>query len=675
MKNKLILPFALTALFAALSGCGGESANVIPEKYDESTENGSCKSNSENCVEFVLDYPVDGINFLCSSDSKNRFVTLFDDKEGVSTGACKLGDTVTFSIRGENDKEIKLGSVKLSTLSNVASSTSPPRLTLLDIAAGITGTPASSLNPNDETVKVAMRLVKVIQAIGLKNNRITSPTDIQSVLITDNDRKGIDSISKSLETNDFKTAAHSDDEFNALFTPWLKLADISNADAFTVVQKLMNISTAAVFQPEFALFSTAEQAISAISGSNGLVGCDKDVCELTDKEKINLFGHFMLMTDRQGMTFGSGLQWRGKVDKNLSTIGTTNMQLLTQVRPVRMTATAQDNWIDPLTKSIDKNRNLGFKFDVDQTGSDPLIVRKGTLLADKMVIGTAGNLYKTLMGLSETYTPTEIDKERLGAWDQTISGTKYKGTLDLYKLYPVSYLDKSVFKSINNVATGENYIFPLYADLSFKFTDTSIKSVKLGVVIDRNGDIRTNIPEGVAANALTKPLADVDLSTSADGCNSTNADGDVLDKFLMKDQKQVQQYRIGTVSRTFTKIGGVNPNTISIRMILADQFFGILDGALIGMNSSVKTSDNTSMTVGGALVQLEKLVAADAGTRPAISLTDSDNQKVKWANSLASFTNVYSKQNDSDAEAKEIAKLSGGEISISLAQCYSVKKK
>lgn len=199
--------------------------------------------------------------------------------------------------------------------------------------------------------------------------------------------------------------------------------------------------------------------------------------------------------------------------------------------------------------------------------------------------------------------------------------------------------------------------------------------MKLGVVIDRNGDIRTNIPAGVAANALTKPLTDVDLSTSADGCNSTNADGDVLDKFLMKDQKQVQQYRIGTVSRTFTKIGGVNPNTISIRMILADQFFGILDGALIGMNSSVKTSDNTSMTVGGALVQLEKLVAADAGTKPAISLTDSDNQKVKWANSLASFTNVYSKQNDSDAEAKEIAKLSGGEISISLAQCYSVKKK
>lgn len=32
MKNKILFPFALTTLLTALSGCGGESANVIPEK-------------------------------------------------------------------------------------------------------------------------------------------------------------------------------------------------------------------------------------------------------------------------------------------------------------------------------------------------------------------------------------------------------------------------------------------------------------------------------------------------------------------------------------------------------------------------------------------------------------------------------------------------------------------
>ena len=40
MKTKYLLPFALTTLMAALSGCGGESANIIPEKYDSSTASG-----------------------------------------------------------------------------------------------------------------------------------------------------------------------------------------------------------------------------------------------------------------------------------------------------------------------------------------------------------------------------------------------------------------------------------------------------------------------------------------------------------------------------------------------------------------------------------------------------------------------------------------------------------
>ena len=32
MKNKLLYPFAVTALLATLGGCGGESANVIQKK-------------------------------------------------------------------------------------------------------------------------------------------------------------------------------------------------------------------------------------------------------------------------------------------------------------------------------------------------------------------------------------------------------------------------------------------------------------------------------------------------------------------------------------------------------------------------------------------------------------------------------------------------------------------
>ena len=37
MKNKYLLPFALSSIVSALSGCGGESANIIPEVNDSST--------------------------------------------------------------------------------------------------------------------------------------------------------------------------------------------------------------------------------------------------------------------------------------------------------------------------------------------------------------------------------------------------------------------------------------------------------------------------------------------------------------------------------------------------------------------------------------------------------------------------------------------------------------
>ena len=90
--NKYKLPFAATALVMALSGCGGESANVTPEVYDESTANGSCKTRTTGCVEFALDYPLNGLNFTCSSDTKNRFTTLFDPNGGAATGACKAAD-------------------------------------------------------------------------------------------------------------------------------------------------------------------------------------------------------------------------------------------------------------------------------------------------------------------------------------------------------------------------------------------------------------------------------------------------------------------------------------------------------------------------------------------------------------------------------------------------------
>lgn len=103
----------------------------------------------------------------------------------------------------------------------------------------------------------------------------------------------------------------------------------------------------------------------------------------------------------------------------------------------------------------------------------------------------------------------------------------------------LAYLDKKVFQSIANVQVGQKYLFPLYADLTFKFTDSSVAEVKLGIVIDRHGDIRSNIKADATEN---------DLSTAAQGCSTA----DMLDPSTFKDASGVQQYRLGTVARAFT---------------------------------------------------------------------------------------------------------------------------
>ena len=667
--NKYKLPFAATALVMALSGCGGESANVTPEVYDESTVNGSCKTRTAGCVEFALDYPLNGLNFTCSSDTRNRFTTLFDPNDGAATGACKAADKITFFLQGEKDKKIELGTFPMTNIAHV-SVAQLPRLTLLDIAAGIQGRAAQKLSPDDITVKVAIRLVRLIQAVGLQSQQIVNARDIQPISIGDAERKKLEQITSLITPEQFKGL--SDKDFSDAVKPWVDISKVSDADAFDVITQLMRITTAAVYQPEFSLFSSKEVLGSALSGTEGLVGCNKEECKAEDKSATHLVGHFIVMTDRQGKTFGSGLQWRGKAETDVTSIGGVNAQLIRKVKPVQMTALPQDSWIHPITKAINNNPDLttqtGFQFNVDDSNAQPLIVTQGKLFNDYMVAGKE-RFYKLLTGKKEV---NDEDKKNYGLWQQQINSESFKGTLDLYKIYPITYLDSKVFKSENNVSRGA-YIFPLYADLTFKFTDTSVNTVKLGIVIDRNGDIRTNMKDKPATVTDSSGTI-IDMSTGANGCSGV----DVLGSSMI-DSNNVQQYRIGTTGRAFTS-SGTDGNKISIRMILADKVFQSLDGALIGMNSSIQTSPNSgdSIVIGGALLNLNRLLAMRSGGKPAaddVPFKDSADSDVKWANSFASFQSIYSAIDSADEEAKKWAKFTGGSIQFNLAPCYEVKTK
>lgn len=649
MKNKYLLPFALTSLMAALSGCGGESANVVPEEYDSSTENGACTIGTEGCVQFALDYPIDGLNFTCSSDTINSFISIMSLNNGAATGSCRVGDKVSFFIKSEKDKKINLGVVDLNSIALV-STAQPPRLTILDIAIGMTNQPAAALSQDDPTVKVAMKLAKIFQALALQDSKIVEPTDVQVLYITDAMRTKLDLILSSVTAQQI-----INDQYIGIIKPWVDVSVISDDQAFEVVKKLITISNAAVYQPEFSLFSTSGAFGNLLSGSDGLVGCNKEDCTPTTNSSIQyLFGHFLLITDRQGYTFGSGLQWKGPMTGSLSTISGINAELIRKVKPVRMTAQAQSHWINPVNKRIDQN----YQFDIADVNSQPLVVTQGRLYNDYMIAGKE-NFYKLL---TKKTTVSAEDRKDFGKWQQNFTtGEVYKGSLDLYKIFPITYLDKSVFKSVNNVKVGESYVFPLYADLTFKFTDTTVPEVKLGIVIDENGDIRSNMKSGFTDN---------DMSTSNNACTENN-----FDRTTFIDGNDVQQYRLGTVARAFTE-----NKTISMRMVLANDVFKKINGALVGMNTTIKTSTESSgadVVIGGALLNLSELLKVNNG-QAVIRFKQSDGSTdVKWGSSLASFQGIYNTNNKDAVTPADtaLAQLNGGNLELKLASCYGVRMK
>ncbi len=56
---------------------------------------------------------------------------------------------------------------------------------------------------------------------------------------------------------------------------FVDISTISDEVAFATVKKLVTIANAAVYQPEFSLFSTSGVIGSNLTGSDGLVGCNQ----------------------------------------------------------------------------------------------------------------------------------------------------------------------------------------------------------------------------------------------------------------------------------------------------------------------------------------------------------------------------------------------------------------
>jgi hypothetical protein len=308
-----------------------------------------------------------------------------------------------------------------------------------------------------------------------------------------------------------------------------------------------------------------------------------------------------------------------------------------------MQLNAQIGWLNSIERTINSSQPL--RFSLNSSSANDLLITKGKIVNGNTIAGTE-SIYRQLTKMKDT---DPVDSKYLGAWQQSIANENYKGVLDIVKVNPVSYLTKDIFRTEKNVKSKESYVFPLYATLTFRFKETSIPAVDVGIVIDENGDIRTDIKNNSTST---------DLSGVCGTVKTINADGTITDS---NDQVQ---YRIGTTGGT---LFSADDKSITVRMILSNPKFGNVDGAIFGLNLSTGT---------GAKINIHNLLA---GQPTGINLSNFTNDSVTWSNTYAGYQLIYNElydklkdteRNDYIApttEDRELAKRYSGTVSIKIA--------
>lgn len=616
-KLKIIIPFAMSTICLALSGCGGESATIHEDpNAGFSVASNGCNWNSSQCQPFVVAYPVDGLNFDCSSDKNNHFATKFETN--VSTGGCRIGDSVQFYINGvDTNKRIELGAVNLSELMPSKVSPHAVQISLMDIAKGMTGKSITSQNNTDNTYKVLLGLINILQDISTDEGTATTKTDIQLVKLDDflknsgsssqavKIKKDLDKLAANVTVADFIDGTYISD-----LAVWRSI-DANESDAIVVATQLLNIKNAGTYVANFFAFPTPQ---GSLEGFNG-----KDTSNSDIKTVANLYA----ITDRNGYSLGYTIQWVGiPTDKG----GFGRLQLLTQVSPNKLDTNLNESdlsvkdWIDPLTNKITNP----LKFYSATTTSDSLDINKGQLFNQLTI---PGNKFVYNNVTNTTHDPGD---SVYGAWIQKNGTRNYSGSIDISKVSPLTYLDGRVFQD------NAQYKFPLYLNLTFGFDHVDLKNDKiiLGIVIDKNGNIKTNLANN----------AKLEKNNIAPSCPNN----------------PVPQYRIGT-------LGTSNPddNSITVRMILANKVFGALDGAIIGLNTDLQnTSGLTTQNMAyssGVKINLPK---SSNGNFTITDFTQGSTQ-ASWLNMFASAQAIYNagKNNTTlTSDQLDLAKLNSGKI-------------
>lgn len=642
MNKKALKLFTLTTLALMLNGCGGGSATINENPTNGSegaTSSGSCAVTDSECLQFSLDYPIAGLNFTCSSAANLSFVTTASGNSVI--GSCKVGDTASFYLQNsENTRRIELGSVELDSVSKVQM-TVPPRLKVMDMAIGLTGQAPVSLTQDDPTVRVAMALVKLFQSIGLeRGDNVVG--DLQPTEFTEDKKNTLNVVLQNITATEWINGSYA-----TILKPWLDISLVSDEQAFDLVVQLANLSLVGLYQSDYITLAEPNFVSENFYGCNLSNLSD---CAQSGANTQHMFGNLFLLSDRQGYTFGYGLQWKGTSTISNQIAISSIFNILTTAKPTQMIANAQTTWLDPLQTEIKSTQP--FRLKTSSNTNEDLVIYQGKLLNDSFIAGRES----TYLPLMNT---TTANPEHYALWRQSIDNQNYIGSMDVYKVSPASYLAKDIFKTSKNVASGQTYIFPLYATLNFQFDTAGIAPIDLGIVIDENGNVRTDIKPNATAT---------DMSGQC---------GVVSDSNLV-DNNGVQQFRVGTTGGTES---ATNDKSITVRMIFGVPELGNLNGIVVGLNSNVIQSTSTTGTGQTLLVSGAKINVANLlqGQVSGANLTTYTNTTVSWFNPYAFYQQIYNNIENvspapTDAE-QALAQRLAGTVTLRTADCYQIRTK
>ncbi len=631
-KFKLTV-FPMVALFCTLSGCEGPSNN-LPDPSANTSIVPCSATNTKTCVndQFIVDAPVVGLSYQCG--------TINGVTDSTGTVSCPANSVVTFSIQGTGGlKSITLGKYLVRSVGDV-SRKETASITPLDLIESSRN--ATSLL--DGAATPAVNIAQLLQTLRSPTSPYTVGSPTSRLIINPATKDSINLLAANITATDFLTTL-----------PTAQLAPVFTSLGVTVVSTADTIS-------RFSQALRAIQAGSYYTNPLQIFGADASLptatvatSSTTNDEAVIGFSNII---DRSGFALGLGAQWNGNVALGSPTQPTTN-NLLTGANGYTrlMMNTNSPSFLNPVNQFF-LGANFAWQpqsFSLDtngvwQPGAAPVLgnptFTNGRLIGGTYIVGSNA-LWQNVSNTTTLIAPLN----ELATWSQSRNSVPnyYTGKMTLQKLRSVdTFLDPAVYKTADNVGSGNRPIFPLYAVLTFNYTPVgSTTQTQLGT------------PQGIAILADGNIITD--MNKQCFSVNPTTMQNIPTDMSI-----PVQQYRIGLVGAAFQGITNIAARYITPIISFNGTQFGALNGVQMGTLSPAPSSKiNVQAALGLAL----------GGSVNITDNTNSTNLTGEQSTALAKYVNYYDiwssvKVPQTSLDAKVTAR-SLGTVTMALSPCYN----